>query len=51
MPDSDSLIRTLAFQRGLLSLLTGTEAFSSDIQRAIDEMDSLIESFVTLSIR
>ncbi len=51
MSDSDRVLRTLAYQRGVLSLLKDAGTNDPSVERAIEDIDSLIEGFVSASIR
>jgi hypothetical protein len=49
MPDSDELMQTLAFQRGVLTLLKDTGLFNVYIEKAIEDIDLLMEKLPTAS--
>ena len=43
MSQSDEILQTLAFQRGVLTLLRGEGAMAPSIEKAIEGIDTLIE--------
>ncbi len=45
MSSSDEILQTLAFQRGVLTLLRDTSTLTANIERAIERIDSLIDRF------
>ena len=49
--DPDEMLQKLAFQRGVLTLLKDTNLMGAMIEKAIEEIDFLIESLPSASNR
>ena len=51
MSKSDEILRTLAFQRGVLTLLRDAGPLAPNVERAIEDIDSLIDRFSFVASR